>query len=288
MSFVIMTDTSCNLPAQYLRSQEVSAVPFSYYINDVEYPGAAPDEFDGHAMYDMLRGNTVVKTSLINVQRYTEHFEPVLAAGQDLLYIGMSSGISSSMQVARVAAHELCEKYPDRKLVVFDTLAASLGEGFFVRLAVKLRAAGKSLAETAAELLKKRPHLCQFFTVDDLMFLRRGGRISNITAVLGTMLGIKPLLKGNEEGKIIVYDKVRGRKKALRALAAELENRWISDPDQYVGLAHGDCEEEAQFVADLIHEKHPEQEIQLVCYEPVTGSHVGPGTVALFFVGKER
>ena len=170
-----------------------------------------------------------------------------------------------------------------------DTMAASLGEGIFVRTAVRLRDAGKTLAETAAELLRLRGHVCQFFTVDDLMFLRRGGRISNITAVLGTVLGIKPLLKGNEEGQIIVYGKTRGRKKALRALAEELEARFLPDhPYQHVAIAHGDCEEDAQTVAALIREQHPEVEVEIECYEPVTGSHVGPGTVALFFVGTER
>lgn len=289
MRFAIITDTSTNLPMCYLRASDVTAIPFSYFVEEEEYLCPAADEFDGRAFYDQLRQGTEVRTALINEQRYMDYFEPVLQAGQDILFIGMSSGISGSMQVAKLAARELYERYPDRKIVVMDTMAASLGEGIFVRTAVRLRDAGKTLAETAAELLQLRGHVCQFFTVDDLMFLRRGGRISNITAVLGTVLGIKPLLKGNEEGQIIVYGKTRGRKKALRALAEELEARFLPDhPYQHVALAHGDCEEDAQTVAALIREKHPEVEVEIECYEPVTGSHVGPGTVALFFVGRER
>lgn len=288
MRFSIITDTSTNLPARELRDHDVTVVPFSYFIEEQECTCAGPDEFDGKAFYDLLRQGTEVKTALINQQRYMDYFEPALAAGQDILFIGMSSGISGSMQVAKLAARELREEYPDRKILVIDTMAASLGEGISVRIAIRMRDAGRTLAETAAELLKVRAHVCQYFTVDDLMFLRRGGRISNITAVLGTVLGIKPLLRADEEGRIVVYGKTRGRKKALRALAEELEARYVDDPYQSVGIAHGDCEEDAQQLASLIREKHPDLPIEIECYEPVTGSHVGPGTVALFFIGKER
>lgn len=288
MSFAVVTDTSANLTARYLRSNDVMTVPFSYFIGETEYLCPAPDEFEGSAYYDMLRQGTEVKTALINQQRYMDYFEPILAEGKDILFIGMSSGISGSFQVAKVAARELREQYPDRKILVIDTMAASLGEGISVLIAVQMRDAGKSLAETAAVLLQERSHVCQFFTVDDLMFLRRGGRISNITAVLGTVLGIKPLLKSDEAGRIIVYEKTRGRKKALRALVEEFEARHVAHPYQFVGIAHGDCAADAQYVANLIEEKHPEIKVQIECYEPVTGSHVGPGTVALFFLGKER
>lgn len=289
MRFAIITDTSTNLPASELRSHDVTVVPFSYFIEEQECTCAGPDEFDGKAFYDLLRQGTVVRTALINQQRYLDYFEPVLASGQDVLFIGMSSGISGSMQVAKLAAHDLREKYPERKILVIDTMTASLGEGLFLKAAVRMRDAGKTLAETAAALLSLRPYVCSYFTVDDLMFLRRGGRCSNFTAVLGTVLGIKPLLKEDGEGHIIVYGKTRGRKKALRTVAEELEKRFDAEhPLQYVGIAHGDCEEDAQYVADLIHEKHPNLEIQMVVYEPVTGSHVGPGTVALFFVGHEK
>lgn len=289
MRFAIITDTSTNIPAQELRGYGIPVVPFSYFIEGEECTCAGPDAFDGKAFYGLLREGGEVKTALINEQRYMDYFEPVLASGQDILFVGMSSGISGSLQMAKLAAHELQEAYPDRKILVFDTMTASLGEGLFVKAAVHLRDAGKTLAETAAALLSLRPYVCSYFTVDDLMFLRRGGRCSNFTAVIGTVLGIKPLLKEDGEGHIIVYGKTRGRKKALRAVAEELEKRFVAEhPLQYVGIAHGDCEADAQYVADLIHEKHPDLDIQMVVYEPVTGSHVGPGTVALFFVGNEK
>ncbi len=288
MSFAVITDTACNLPARFLREHDVTAIPFSYYVESTECTCPGPDEFDGGAYYEMLSKGGEVKTSLINEQRYLDHFEPLLAAGHDVLYVGMSGGISSSMQVARLTAHELGERYPARKIAVFDCMTASLGEAVYVRAAIRQRDAGSTLGETAAHLLQLRRHTFSFFTVDDLMFLRRGGRISNITAVVGTVLGVKPLLCNDEEGHIIVYGKTRGRKKALRALAEEFDRHYREHPDQAVAIAHGNCAEDAQYVVSLIREKHPEVTVHVEIYEPVTGSYVGPGTVALFFVGTER
>lgn len=289
MSFAIATDTSTNLPACELHRDGITVIPFSYFIDEQEHTCPGPDELDGQAFYGYLRAGGVVKTALINQQRYIDSFTPLLEAGQDILYISMSSGISGSMQVAKLAARELGEAFPERKLVVIDTMAASLGEGIFLEAALRLRAAGRTLAETAAELLKLRPRVCQYFTVDDLMFLRRGGRVSNITALIGTVLNIKPLLRGDDEGKIVVYGKTRGRKKALRAVVDELRRKIdLCHPFQSVGIAHGDCADDAAYVANLIHESYPELPIRTVLYEPVTGSHVGPGTVALFFVGDAR
>lgn len=289
MSYKIVTDTAANLPAAYLREHGVIALPFSFFVNGEERTCTGPDEFDGKAFYDLLREGTDVKTALINQQRYNDCFIPLLEAGEDILFIGMSSGISGSMHVGKLAAQELEERYPERKIVIIDTFAASLGEAVSVRVAIRLREEGKSLGELASILLQLRSHVCQYFTVDDLMFLRRGGRISNFSAVLGTVLGIKPLLRGNDAGQIVLYEKVRGRKKALRALAEELEKRYMHDaPELFISIAHGDCPEEAEYLAGLIRKNHPDQSIWTECYEPVTGSHVGPGTVALFFLGDER
>ena len=287
MAFALVTDTSANLPAAYLQQHDVQAIPYAYYIDDVEHFCPGPDEFDGAAYYQMLTDGGVVKTTLINAQRYEDFFRPYLEAGQDLLYVGMSSGISSSLNMATLAAHDLLEEFPERKLVVFDAMTASLGEGIFVRAAIRRRDAGMSLGETAAQLINLRSRVCSYLTVGDLMFLRRGGRVSNVAAVIGTVLGVKPLL--HEEGaKIVGYGKTRGRKKALRAIADECIDRMLDDPDQCVSIAHGGCEEEARYVADLIREGRPGTEIELEVYEPVTGSYVGPGTVALFFVGRKQ
>ena len=188
--------------------------------------------------------------------------------------------------MATLAARELLEEFPDRKLVIFDAMTASLGEAIFVRAAIRRRDEGLSLAETTAQLIALRSRVCSYLTVGDLMFLSRGGRVSNVAAIIGTVLGVKPLL--HEEGaKIVGYGKTRGRKKALRAIAEECITRMEDDPDQCVSIAHGGCEEDANFVADLIREAKPGTEIAMEIYEPVTGSYVGPGTVALFFVGQK-
>lgn len=287
MSFVIVTDSACNLRHDFLLEHEIPVIPFSYFIEGEEHTCLGPEEFDGNAFYEMLSNGVDVKTTLINEQRYVDYFEPLLQEGKDILYVGMSSGISSSMNVARLAARELGEEYADRKIVVFDCTTASLGEAIYVRAAIRLRAEGKTLAETAAHLLTMRSRVCSYLTVGDLMFLRRGGRVSNVAAIIGTVLGVKPLL--HEEGaKIVAYGKTRGRKKALRTLAEECLNRMEDDVDQCVSIAHGGCEEDANYVADLIREGKPGTEIAMEIYEPVTGSYVGPGTVALFFVGKKE
>lgn len=287
MSFVIVTDSACNLRHDFLQAHEIPVIPFSFFVNGEERTCLGPEEFEGQAYYDMLSEGGDVKTTLINEQRYTDHFEPILQAGNDILYVGMSSGISSSMNVARLAARELGEEYEDRKIVVFDCTTASLGEAIYVRAAIRMRDEGKTLAETSAHLLSMRPRVCSYLTVGDLMFLRRGGRVSNVAAIIGTVLGVKPLL--HEEGaKIVAYGKTRGRKKALRTLAEECLNRMEDDIDQCVSIAHGGCEEDAVYVADLIREGKPGIEIAMEIYEPVTGSYVGPGTVALFFIGKKE
>lgn len=287
MAFALVTDTSANLPAAYLREHDVAAIPFSYFIDGEEHQCPGPDELDGESFYKMLADGGEVKTTLISAQRYADFFRPYLQAGRDLLYVGMSSGISSSMSMATLAANELLEEFPNRKLAVFDARTASLGEAIFVRAAIRRRDAGVSLGDTVAQLIKLRDRVCSYLTVGDLMFLRRGGRVSNVAAIIGTVLGVKPLL--HEEGaQIVGYGKTRGRKKALRAIADECIDRMTDDADQCVSIAHGGCEEDAVFVADLIREGRPGTEIEMEVYEPVTGSYVGPDTVALFFVGRKE
>ncbi len=286
MSFVVITDSACNLRHDFLQEHDVPVIPFTFYVNGEERVCLGPDEFEGNEYYDMLSNGGEVKTTLINAQQYDDAFRPLLEAGKDLLYVGMSSGISSSMNMATLAARELLEEFPDRKLVIFDAMTASLGEAIFVRGAIRRRDAGLSLADTTAQLIALRSHVCSYLTVGDLMFLSRGGRVSNVAAIIGTVLGVKPLL--HEAGaKIVGYGKTRGRKKALRAIAEECINRMEESPDQCVSIAHGGCEEDANFVADLIREAKPGTEIAMEIYEPVTGSYVGPGTVALFFVGQK-
>ena len=286
MSFAISTDTSANLPTAELQWHQLYLLPFSYIVNEVEHQCLDLSAFDGDAYYEMLR-HTPASTSMISMDQYRQLWEPLLEEGHDILHVGMSSGISGAYQSAVMAARELREEYPQRRLVVFDTRAASLGEGIQVLHAATCREAGYTLDETVRELAELRPRIRQIFTVDDLMHLRRGGRVSAVSAAVGTALRIKPLLKGDEAGRIVVFGKVQGRKRSVRALAdnfaanAELLGRWP------IGIAHAGCRDEALALAAMLKESDPKARIILVDYEPVTGSHVGPGALAMFYVAKE-
>lgn len=286
MAFSILTDTSANMPSEQLRQQHVSVIPFSYFIEEKEYTCLDTAAFDAEQYYHAMREGMRVTTSQINPQRYIDHMEPLLQQGEELLYIGMSSGISGSYASAEAAAAQLREKYPQCKIRLIDTLSASLGEGILVLKAIECRDQEMSLDETADLLEALRHCVCQIFTVDDLMHLRRSGRISNATALVGTVLQIKPLLKGNEEGKIVNFAKIRGRKKAIEAIAEKYDALVAGAEIQTVGIAHAGCPEDAAMLETLLRRHKPPKEILTVRYEPVTGSHVGPGALALFFIGE--
>ena len=288
MSFQIVTDSSANLPVELLRKHSIPFVPFHYYVGGKEVLCPASDAFDGKAYFQLLREKETVTTSLVNPEQYIEVFEPFLKEGADILYVGMSSGISGSFQSSRIAAAELRERYPGRIIRVVDTLAASLGEGLLVLRAVELKEAGRSVMETADIIEAERMQMMQIFTVGELMHLRRTGRVSGVSAAIGSALHIKPLLKGNTEGRIVVAGKAIGRKRSLKALAEYYGENQVRGEAQTIGIAHCDCEAEAEYLAALIREICAPKEFMIVCYEPVTGSHVGPDTVALFFMGKGR
>ncbi len=285
MAFSILTDSSANLPAALVWQHGLSIVPFSYYREGKEYTCTNADVFDADEYYGAMRRGARFTTSQITPQRYVDTFRPFLAAGKELLFIGMSSGISGSFHSAELAAAELREEYPSAKIRLVDSLAASLGEGLQVLRAVKARAQGLDLDATADLLLELRSHVCQVFTVDDLMYLRKGGRLSGAVAVVGTVLNIKPILKGNENGQIVSCGRVRGRRRSIEALAAKYEALVENAAEQTVGIAHADCAEDAEYLKTLLNQVNPPREILTVGYEPVTGSHVGPGTLALFFLG---
>ncbi len=287
MSFSIITDTSANIPLEYVTTNDVAVIPFYYYLEGEEHSCTDITNFDGKAYYDMIRAGAEITTSQVTPQRYTEFMEPFLKEGKDILLVCMSSGISGSYQSAEMAAKQLREEYPDRIIRTVDTYGASLGEGLLVMEAVKFRDSGMTVDETADLLLTRRKGMCQVFTVDDLMHLRRGGRISGATAIFGTVLNIKPLLKGNEKGRIVTFGRIRGRRNSIKAIA-ENYRALVIDPElQTIGIAHADCREDADYLIEMINESKPPKEIITVCYEPVTGSHVGPGALALFFMGNE-
>ena len=283
MSFVVITDSSGNLQRRQIQENALEIIPFSYYVNGEEHNIVKDGGFDAEAFYARIRRGLKVTTSQIPPQRYADFFEPALRLGKDVLFVAMSSGISGSCQSARIAAKMLMEIYPGRIIEVIDTLGASLGEGIIALHAARLQKLGRSVTETAAELRERVQRMFNVFTVDDLMHLRRGGRLSNLSAVMGTVLQIKPLLKGNAEGKIVAFSKIRGRKRSIDALAEAYDKLVVAPENQIVGIAQASCREDAAYLESLIRKNRPPKEILTVEYEPVTGSHVGPGALALFF-----
>ena len=281
----LFTDTSANLPVEIIDEYGIEVVPFSYTIDGVEY---IPErEFDGKAFYAAMRAGSEVKTSMVNAGTFIERFKAALDAGKDVLYIGMSGGISGTANAALMAKQELDEEYPDRKIVVIDTLAASLGEGMFVIKAAEQLKDGASLDAIEEDIRAQVPSMCQSFTVDDLKYLKKTGRVSGAAAIIGNVLGIHPILVGDYEGKIVVKSKVRGMKRTLAALA-ERYAELVLNKAETIGIAHADNEEGKEYLVQRLRDKGLTGKCLSVCYEPVTGSHVGPGTVALFFFGTDR
>ena len=287
MSFSIFTDTSANIPTPLAREHEIGVIPLSYIRQGQEYFCLNTEEFDSREYYGALKNGEKITTSQINPQRYVEYMDPALKEGKDILFVGMSSGISGSFHSAVVAAEQLQETYRDRRILMVDSLGASLGEGLQVLRAVDCRSKGMNLQETYDYLMELRSHVYQLFTVDDLMFLRRGGRLSNASALVGTILNVKPILKGNEKGKIVTFGKVRGRKKVMDQIAEKYDLLVRNAETQTVCISHGNCPEDAELLADMLKKHHPPKEILMVNHEPVTGSYLGPGALCVYFLGEQ-
>ena len=290
MSFEIFTDSSANLTQKQVEENGLKIISLTFSVNGEERLAYDPtDSFDLIEYYKKMKEEKLsVKTSLINFSAFIDAFTPCLEEGKDILYVAMSSGISGTYQASVTAAEILAEKYPERKVVAFDTRAASFGEGIFALEAARLRAEGKDLDSAVKWINDKRMNMCQFFTVDDLMFLRRGGRLGTISAVLGTIINIKPVLMGDHDGKIVVCEKIRGRQKSLIELADLFTKKAINSESQTIAVAHCGCPEDAEFVVSKIREKNKIKDAIIEYYEPGTGAHVGPGTVALFFWGDKK
>lgn len=283
----LFTDTSANLPVSIIREYGIEVVPFSYTVNGKEVPYSAETDFNGKAFYEAMRAGAEVKTSMINVSDFMAAFEQWIAKGDAVIYVGMSGGISGTAHSAKLAAEELLEKYPAAKIAAIDTYAASLGEGFLVIETAKMIERGDPFLKIVKKIELLRKNMCQFFTVDDLAYLRKGGRISGAAAVVGTVLNIKPILRGDENGKIVLCGKIRGFNKSMEALANKYDE-LVFDKTADVGIAHADNPEGAQHLEDILRAKGFSGELLKVVYEPVTGSHVGPGTIALFFMGEHK
>ena len=286
MAFKILTDTGCDFPATMYEELGLHVVPLTVLYKEqtfTEYTDQWLKE-----MYDGLRLGEKASTSAINPDGWQNAMEQHLSQGMDVLVMAFSSGLSTTYQSAMIAADELQEKYPDRKIRVVDTLCASLGQGLLVWYAVKKQQEGLDIDQVADWAENNKLNLCHYFTPDDLMHLKRGGRVSAATAVAGTLLQIKPVLHVDNAGKLVSVSKARGRKAALKALCDAMGELALPGENETIFISHGDCLEDAQYLADMIKEKHGTKEVFISYIGAVIGSHAGPGTIALFFLAKNR
>ena len=286
MSYKIITDTCCDFPAEMYKELDLAVVNLS-----VLYKGENYTEYTEQwlkELYEGLRNGETASTSAINPTGWAEAIEPVLQAGKDALVLVFSSGLSTTYQSAVIAADELREKYPHRKINVVDTLCASLGQGLLVYYASQKRNAGMSLEDLTAWVEDNKLHLCHWVIADDLMHLKRGGRISAATAVAGTLLNIKPIIHMNDEGKLISVGKARGRKAGIKTLCDKVAELGIAGANDTIFICHADCLEDAQTLEAMLKEKYGTKHVFIYYIGAVIGAHTGPGTMAVFFLGDHR
>jgi DegV family protein with EDD domain len=289
MGFTIVTDSSANLNNEIIDQYDIQILSLMYRIGDKEYNSYIKGEKNDLApLYTIMRNKENVTTSSVSPGVCNNIFDMLLKQGQDVLYLGFSSALSATYQTASITLQQLAEEYPERRVYCVDTLAASLGQGLLVTYAAKLKESGKTIEEVYNWVMENRLHLCHWFTVDDLFFLQRGGRVSKSTAIVGTLLDIKPVMHMDNEGRLIPVSKVRGRKKSLNALVDQMEKTAIHPESQMVYISHGDCLEDANYVKDQVRTRFGVKNFLIQYVEPVIGAHSGPGTVALFFIGSER
>ncbi|MBO5318117.1 MAG: DegV family protein [Oscillospiraceae bacterium] len=285
--YVIFTDSCCDIQPKLLKEWGVPCanMTFSFDGEEKEY---IDTDISGKEFYDRMRQGAHARTAAINPGTFSCAFAPILEEGKDILYVAFSSGLSTTVNSAYMAAEELKEKYPDRKIVIVDTLAASAGGGLMVYMAVAKKNEGASLEENASYIESLIPQHCIWFTVDDLEYLKRGGRVSPLVAFAGSVLGIKPILQMDDEGHLIKVSTARGRKKAIEALVDKYAELSYEEKNTPIFISHAECEEDAKHLADILMQRHSAEVTLITEIGPVIGSHAGPGTLAIFFIGKHR
>lgn len=286
MSFTILTDTSCNLPQQLVDDYRLSMIPLRYFLDGEEHTSYTDGkQADFQAFYTAMRDGKVVTTTLASQADAAEVAQACAERGEDLLYLGFSSGISGTYGACSAAIAEIAAQHPERKMYSVDTRAASAGQGLLITYVARMRDEGKTIEECRDWAEEHRLNICHWFTVDDLMFLKRGGRVSAVSAVFGTALAIKPVMHMDDDGTLKVVSKARGRKKAIAALADHFGNSLATmDPaDQTVYISHGDCLEDAEELAKILKERYGIKDPLITYVDPVIGAHSGPGTLALFY-----
>lgn len=287
--YKITTDSTTDITPELVDELELHVIPMIFTVDGKDYRNT-PDnkDLDPHEFYEMLRNGKQSLTTQINGETFKDEVRPFLDNGLDVLHLCFSSGLSSTYNSIRLAAEDLLEEYPDRKIIIVDTLAASMGEGLIVYHAGVLRKQGKSIDEVAAWVEENKLKLAHWFTVDDLNFLKRGGRLSGAAAFFGTVLNIKPVLHVDDEGHLIPIDKIRGRRKSLECLVDHMAKTAVNPSEQVIFISHGDALEDAQYVEKLVRERFGVKTVYMNHIGPVIGSHSGPGTVALFFLAEKR
>ena len=288
-NYVIVTDSCCDLSHSMAHEMGLGLIRLGVLVENKTYTNWLDwREIPAGDFYDLMRAEKRASTSAPSIGDFVHAFEPYLQAGKDVLYLGFSSALSSTVSTGMLAAGELAEQYPDRKILCVDTLCASLGQGLFVRLVWEKQQAGATLEEAFAFATDLVPNLCHWFTVNDLHALQRGGRVSKTTAVVGSMLQIKPILHVDDEGRLTKLGTARGRKASITALKDKLKAAITHPEEQTVYISHGDCEDEARMLADMIAAEVPVKGFVFNHVGPVIGAHTGAGVIALFCVGSQR
>lgn len=286
-NYVIYTDSACDIAPEILEEWGVKVIPLTFMFQDEDKQYSNYD-LSAKDFYGKMREGKVAKTSAINIATFKEEFGKILADDFDLLYLAFSSGLSTTYNSANIAAEELREEYPDRKIITVDTLSASAGMGLLLYLTVQKKNEGASIEQAAQFAYNNRLNLCHWFTVDDLVYLKRGGRVSPTVAFVGGLLGIKPIMHMDNDGKLINMFKARGRKAAIQAIADKYGELSITPNKGTVFISHGDCIDDAKALADVVKNTYGVEVKIFADIGPVIGAHSGPGTLALFFLGKER
>jgi len=288
-NYKIVTDSTTDLSAEMVDNLGLHIIPMHYTIDGRDYINT-PNERDlsSHAFYEMLRAGKTSMTTQINGEAFKDEVRPYLNSGMDILYLCFSSGLSSTYNSIRIASIDLKAEFPDRKIIIIDTLAASMGEGLIAYHAAMRQKQGMSIDDVASWVEENKLHLAHWFTVDDLNHLKRGGRVSGAAALVGTVLNIKPVMHVDDDGHLIPLEKVRGRRKSLEELVAHMEKTAINPAEQTVFISHGDAPEDAKYVEQLVRERMGVETIYINSIGPVIGTHSGPGTMALFFLATQR
>ena len=289
MSYKIITDSCANLTDEQIKDYGVEILSLKYYIGETAYESYIKGEkIDYSNVYRILREKGKITTSLANREDCDKAILPVLEAGYDALILAFSSGLSGTCQNIVNSAEDYREMFPERKVIVVDTLSASMGEGLLVHYAVELQKQGKSMEEVAQWVEDNKLKLCHTFTLDDLFFLKRGGRLSGTSAIVGSLMNIKPLMHVANDGKLYVTGKARGRKAAMKHLIDSVGEKGVDLENQIIFMVHGDCEDEARVIGEEVKNRYNVKDVIYNCLDPVIVSHSGPGTLAIFFLGNER